>query len=60
MTQNFFATYTESIVDLYKDTQEGLIEATKKPKRKVYTSINKMLEESFFLGATRFGENFIC
>ncbi len=60
MITNPFANYTLSIATQYKDTKEGLIEAAKQPPRKRYTSIDTMLEECFFLGATRFGTNFIA
>lgn len=60
MISNPFANYTLSIATQYQDTKKGLIEAAKQPPRKRYTSIDTMLEECFFLGATRFGTNFIA
>ena len=57
---NPFANYTLSITDAYQESVIGLIEANNKPKRRAYRSITALLEESFFLGATRFGENIIA
>ena len=59
-TTNPFANYTLSITDSYQETVLGLMEANNKPKRRAYNSITSLLEESFFLGATKFGENFIA
>ena len=60
MITNPFATYTLSIANQYEITVDGLQKAQEKPKRKVYKSMDKMLEECFFLGATKFGTNFIA
>lgn len=57
---NPFAHYTLSIAAQYEDTVTGIEESQKEPPRKVYQSIDKMLEECFFLGATKFGTNFIA
>ena len=57
---NPFANYTLSIATQYNETRLGLEEAEKKPSRKVYRSLDSMLEECVFLGATRFGTNFIA
>lgn len=60
MISNPFSNYTLSIASQYQDTKTGLVDAQKQPPRKKYTSIDNMLEECFFLGATRFGTNFIA
>ena len=57
---NPFANYTLAIATQYNETRLGLEEAEKKPSRNVYRSIDSMLEECVFLGATRFGTNFIA
>lgn len=57
---NPFANYTLAIATQYNDTKRGLEEAEKKPSRKVYRTLDAMLEECVFLGATRFGTNFIA
>ena len=57
---NPFINYTLAITDSYEDTKIGLQKTTIKPKRRTYNTITSLLEESFFLGATRFGENFIA
>ena len=59
-TTNPFTNYTLSITDSYQETVLGLMETNNKPKRRAYNSITSLLEESFFLGATKFGENFIA
>ena len=57
---NPFANYTLSIATQYNDTRAALIEAEKAPERKVYKTLDAMLEECVLLGATRFGTNFIA
>ena len=57
---NPFANYTLAIAAQYNDTNAGIEEAEKKPSRKIYRSLDSMLEECVFLGATRFGTNFIA
>lgn len=57
---NPFANYTLAIAAQYNDTKAGIEEAEKAPSRKIYRSLDSMLEECVFLGATRFGTNFIA
>lgn len=57
---NPFANYTLAIATQYEDTRTAIHEAEKKPPRKIYRSLDSMLEECVFLGATRFGNNFIA
>ncbi|MBO5947641.1 hypothetical protein J6Q66_02255 [bacterium] len=59
-TTNPFVNYTLSITDSYQETVIGLMETNNKPKRRAYNSITALLEESFFLGATKYGSNFIA
>jgi len=59
-TTNPFANYTLSIAAQYKETSIGVKEAEKQPPRKVYRSLDSMLEECVFLGSTMFGTNFIA
>ena len=59
-SSNPFLKYTLSITDSYQESVLGLIEANKQPKRRTYRSMTALLEENFFLGATKFGENFIA
>jgi len=59
-TTNPFVNYTQAITDSYQETVISLMQSNKKPKRRSYRSITALLEESFFLGATKFGENFIA
>lgn len=57
---NPFANYTLSITTQYNDTKSAVTKAQEQPKRKVYKSLDAMLEECVFLGATRFGTNYIA
>ncbi len=57
---NPFANYTLAIAAQYNETKAGIEEAEKRPARKIYRSLDSMLEECVFLGATRFGTNFIA
>ena len=60
-TTNPFINYTLAITDSYQDMAVGLVETVKnQPKRRSYSTITALLEESFFLGATKFGDNFIA
>mgnify|MGYP006916085643 CR=1 FL=1 len=45
---------------IYKQSIEALSKAEEKPASKVYRNINTMLEECYFVGASRFGHNFIA
>ena len=58
--KNIFTNYTLAIAGQYTETKKDIEEAEKKPKRKVYRSLDAMLEECVFLGATRFGTNYIA
>ena len=48
------------VADLYKDSLDGFSKSAQKPKQKVFNNITKLLQESYFVGATKFGNNFIC
>ena len=60
VTSNPFANYTLSIATQYNDTQIALEKTKNKPRKKIYKSLDKLLEECFFMGATKFGTNFIA
>ncbi len=60
VSTNPFANYTLSIAAQYQITKERVEEAEKKPSRKIYRSMDAMLQECVFLGATRFGTNYIA
>lgn len=57
---NPFANYTLSIAAQYSETSTALEKAQQKPKRKVYRTLDKMLEECFFMGAGWIGNNYIA
>lgn len=60
VTTNPFANYTLSIATQYQQTKKCLQETQKKPSRKMYRTMDAMLQECVFLGATRFGTNYIA
>ena len=57
---NPFANYTLSIAAQYDETSVAIKKAQQKPRRKVYRSLDKMLEECFFMGAGWIGNNYIA
>ena len=59
-TNNPFKRYTLAIAEEYANTAEQIAKAQQKPPKRKYTSFETMLQECVFLGATRFGTNFIC
>lgn len=58
--ENIFKKYTIAIAEDYEKTSSAIAEAQKKPRKKVYNTMESLLKECFFLGATRFGTNFVC
>ena len=60
ISTNPFANYTLSIATQYEDTKTAIQKAQTPPKIRMYRSMDKMLQECVFLGATRFGTNFIA
>lgn len=52
--------YTLSIAEVYEKTARALSLEPEKPFQKVYTNLNTMLEECYFVGASKFGHNFIA
>lgn len=56
--ENFFI--TDTIAKEYSNSKAALLQATKPPKKKVYRSMNKMLQECFFVGSLKYGNNFIA
>ena len=59
-TNNIFANYTLAIAAQYTESKHDIELAERKPPKKVYRSLDSMLEECVLLGATRFGTNFIA
>ncbi len=57
--QNFFR-YSLQAVNVYEETAKNLAEEMHRPYQKVYNNLNKMLEECYFVGASKFGNNFIA
>lgn len=64
---NPFIAYTQAKIDnykmpvasMYKDSMKAFKKAGQSPKQKVFNNMSKLLQESFFIGSTKFGNNFI-
>ncbi len=57
-SENFFI--TDTIAKEYKESKIALMMASQPPKKKVYRSMNKMLQECFLIGSLKYGNNFIA
>lgn len=57
-SDNFFI--TDTITQEYKNAKAAIKLACQPPKKKVYKSMNKMLQECFFVGSLKYGNNFIA
>ena len=57
-SENFFI--TDTIIKEYDQSKAALLLASKPPKKKIYKSMNKMLQECFFVGSLKYGNNFIA
>ena len=51
--------YKLPVADMYKDSLIAFQKNAQKPKQKVFNNITKLLQESYFVGSTKFGNNFI-
>ncbi len=58
-TQPKIEEFKMPVADLYKDSLDAFTKNAQKPKQKAFNSMYKMLQESYFVGATKFGNNFI-
>jgi|GEM_PF-1296981 len=56
-TDNFFVKSVAS--KEYEESTKKLQAATKPPVKKVYRDLHKMLEECYFVGSLKYGNNFI-
>ena len=52
--------YKMPVASLYQKSMEDMEKAEQKPKQKVFNSMTSLLKESFFVGSTKYGNNFIC
>lgn len=57
-SENFYI--TDTITKEYNESKTALFQASLPPKKKVYKSMNKMLQECFFVGSLKYGNNFIA
>ena len=57
-SENFFI--TDTITTEYKNAKLAFKMASMPPKKKIYKSMNKMLQECFFIGSLKYGNNFIA
>ena len=64
---NPFIAYTQAKVEefklpaasMYLDSMKAFAKSNQPPKQKVFNNMSKLLQESFFVGSTKFGNNFI-
>ena len=56
-SDNFFIKCAAS--NAYEETQAGIKAASVPTKKKVYKDLRKMLEECYFVGSLKYGNNFI-
>ncbi len=57
--ENVFMT-NSVVANEYEKAINGILEACQPPKKKVYKDMIKMLEESYFVGSLKYGNNFIA
>ena len=57
-SENFFI--TDTIAKEYRSSIDAITDALKPPKKKVYRSMNKMLQECYLVGSLKYGNNFIA
>ncbi len=61
MSEQFNMLLATSAIDAYQQTAETPLANDKADNyKKVYSNLTKMLEECYFVGPTRFGNNFIA
>ncbi len=58
-TQAKLDDYQMPVASLYQDSVKAFIKSAQKPKQKVFNNMSKLLQESFFIGSTKYGNNFI-
>ena len=51
--------YKMPVTSLYQESLNAFVKSAQKPKQKVFNNMSKLLQESFFVGSTKFGNNFI-
>ena len=64
---NPFAAYAQARIEefklpaanMYVDSMKAFAKSNQPPKQKVFNNMQKLLQESFFVGSTKFGNNFI-
>ncbi len=60
MREQTFFKYTLQVANVYEETAAKLAEDENRPYQKTYNNLSKMLEECYFVGASKFGHNFIA
>ena len=58
-TQPKIDNYQMPVASMYKDSLKAFAKSNAKPKQKVFNNMSKLLQESFFIGSTKYGNNFI-
>ena len=51
--------YKMPVANLYQDSLRAFAKSGQTPTQKVFNNMSKLLQESFFVGSTKFGNNFI-
>lgn len=60
MRENMFLSNSIVVAQIYEDTAKNLATEESKAYQKSYNNLTKMLEECYFIGASKFGNNFIA
>lgn len=60
MRENIFINNSYVAAQIYEDTAKSLPVEPEQSFQKVYNNLTKMLEECYFIGASKFGNNFIA
>ncbi len=55
---NFFM--SSVVADQYEKSKQAMAEAERGTKKKIYRDFNKMLQECYFVGSLKYGNNFIA
>lgn len=60
LDSDFQVFFSGIVAQEYSDSKKALDEAAKGNKKKVYNNLTKMLQECYFVGSLKYGNNFIA
>lgn len=60
MRENIFMSNSFAVAQVYEEAAKNLTIETEQPYQKTYNNLTRMLEECYFIGASKFGNNFIA